>query len=154
MARQEIDILVQGQKTLKAAIEAGPAEYGQLMLAKGDPALLYDKMRILEASRNGLDLAHIQNITPDDWKRFTKLAEEHLTLMRDKDEILGAKKAKMLELKAEFDGADAARRAVIETEFGKLASEYVEIERDVAKATEQMLTKDSAMARVLSSGNA
>ncbi len=93
-------------------------------------------------------------ITPDDWKKFTKLAEEHLLLMRDKDEILGIKRSRMLQLKAEYEGADATRKIAIETEFGKIASEYAEIEKDVAKATGEILAKDKAMARVLSSGNA
>ena len=149
-AKQEIDLLVQWQRTLVNAIRQWPAEYGKFLASRWDATLLYDRMRTLEAARNGLDLNNLQKITPDDWKKFSQLAEEHLSLIREKDALLATKRAQMLEIQQAI-AADNSKKTILEPEFQRLASEYAQVENDVMKSTHEMLTKEKAMVRVLES---
>jgi hypothetical protein len=88
-------------------------------------------------------------ISVQQWKDFSRLAEEGLGILKDTDEILGVKKAKMLALKAEYETANASRKTAIQTEFQNLAKEYAEAETKAVEATHNMLTKEKAMAQVL-----
>lgn len=147
-AKQEIDILIQAQRTLIDAIKAWPAEYGKFLASKWDTTLLYERMKILEAKKAGLNLENLHKITPDDWKNFSRLAEEHLSLIREKDVILGSKRDRMLEIQKEIAG-DPTKKTLLETEFQKLANEYAQVENDVMKSTNEMFTKEKSMVRVL-----
>ena len=107
-------------------------------------------MRTLEAARNGLDLNNLHKITPDDWKKFSQLAEEHLSLIREKDTLLATKRARMLEIQQAIV-ADSSKKTTLEPEFQRLATEYAQVENDVMKSTHEMLTKEKSMVRVLES---
>ncbi len=91
---------------------------------------------------------NLHGIIPDDWKKFTELADEHLSLIKEKDAILGGKRDRMLEIQREIT-QNPSRKTLLETEFQKLAKEYAEVENDVVRSTNEMLTKEKSMVRVL-----
>lgn len=151
-ARQEIDILIQAEKSLIDAIRSWPAQYGKFLASRGDSSLLYGRIQELTSFREKFPInSGYSEISVQEWRRFYETTERTMELVWESNAVLEGKKARLLEIAREIEWATGDRKVSLEADYKKIALEYAEVETRITEQVNKTLMEEKAIARVLSS---